>query len=252
MADPRAAIRELDGIIGLLDAGDAKGILESLPPEEVEGRVGTLMLEKWLSLDPDAATAWLLNREVMPGEQVTLVAKKLLEVPGRLERHLDGVKDEGRRHQLLGAAGFEVVATDPRQALIFAEKMLPGELRSALIRSTAFEWGRRDPAEAKRWMETIQDADTRERLAAWGAKGWAEKDARGAAEWLVSSVKSPELLGEVVPAVVRCWAERDPAAAAEWVSRFPEGPVREQAMENLLGWAAPDAGVGSPEPSKAP
>ena len=99
-------------------------------------------------------------------------------------------------------------------------------------------------------MEQIGDSDLREQLAAWGAKGCAEKDARRAAEWLVASVRSPELLGEAVPAVVRAWAASDPAAAAGWVSRFAEGPVRDQALENLLGWTA-DAGGGSLEPAKA-
>jgi hypothetical protein len=241
IADPREAIRELDELVALVDAGDAKDIMDALSSHEAEGRVGTLILGRWLSLDPSAAIAWLMNREVIPGGQATLVAKTLLEVPGRLQGYLEGVKDEGRRQQLLSSAGFEIVATDPRQALVLAEGMKPGELRSALVQNSVFEWGRRNPEEAKRWVEAVDDPALRERLAAWGAKGWAEKDARGAAEWLVSSVKSPELLGEIVPAVVRCWAERDPAAAAEWVGRFPDGPVREQALENLMGWATPDA-----------
>ncbi len=248
-ADHREAIRELGDIVASMDAGSAREVMDALPPGEAEGRAGTLMLEKWLSLDPESAVAWLMDREAIPGEQATLVARKLLEVPGRFQSYLDGVKDESRRQQLLGSAGFEVVSTDPQQALIFAESMGPGEPRSALVRSSAFEWGRRDPEAARQWVEKIGDPDLRERLAAWGAKGCAERDAPQAAEWLVSAVKSPELLGEAVPAVVRCWAARDPAAATEWVSRFPEGPVRDQALENLVTWT--DAGSGFSQPGKA-
>jgi hypothetical protein len=173
IADPREAIRELDELVALVDAGDAKDIMDALSSHEAEGRVGTLILGRWLSLDPSAAIAWLMNREVIPGGQATLVAKTLLEVPGRLQGYLEGVKDEGRRQQLLSSAGFEIVATDPRQALVLAEGMKPGELRSALVQNSVFEWGRRNPEEAKRWVEAVDDPALRERLAAWGAKGCA-------------------------------------------------------------------------------
>lgn len=35
--------------------------------------------------------------------------------------------------------------------------------------------------------------------------------------------------------VLQQWAIRDPAAARAWVARFPEGPLRTRAEEELAG-----------------
>jgi hypothetical protein len=43
-------------------------------------------------------------------------------------------------------------------------------------------------------------------------------------------------------AVVSAWAYTAPAQVAQWVMQFPEGSVREQAMQQLAGaWAGSDA-----------
>ena len=37
--------------------------------------------------------------------------------------------------------------------------------------------------------------------------------------------------------VVHQWALRDPAGAASWVESFPEGPIRDRAVNELKGLA---------------
>jgi hypothetical protein len=251
--DPRVAAEAMQELLALVTDQNVVEIIQSLPAENLNGPFGNALLERWLALDPNTAAAWLAARPDATGEQTALVARKLLEDRGGFQNYLERLPDGEWKEKVLGAAGFEVASDDPIQAIEFAKRMNPGETRTGLLQSAAFEWARREPAAAMQWLNQVDDPALREPLIAWGAKGYATADPREAAEWLIASVKGGDLLNETATSIVRSWAASEPAAAADWVVRFPESPVRDEALETLMSfWAASDSGPATAWVEKLP
>jgi len=240
-SDPAARSGLMDELLALMTADNADELVQSLSPDELDAAAGNAVLERWLTVDPDAAADWLAARFSNNGPSATLVAREFLKTPDGFKAYCDRLPDGEWKQAVLGAAGAEMASQNPAEAVALAQQMKPGNAQAGLLQSAAFAWGRQDPTAAMAQLEQVADPDLREAMMASAAKGCAETDPARAADWLVASVKSEGLLNEAAVYIVRSWAANEPQAAADWVSRFPAGPVRDQALENLIcQWTSSD------------
>src|SRR5581483_707288 len=245
-ADPWTQARLKEEWLEWLNHDNAAEILRSLSSEEVTGPLGVAALERWLSLDPTAAADWIATRADATPEHAALDARQLLPDQSGFQSYLDHLPDGDWKQSLLSAAGFEIAASDPEKAIAFANGLKAPDLQAAVMQAAAFSWAQRDPDAARAWTGTIADPDLREQWIAAGAKGWATLNPQPAADWLVSSVQNAELLRETAASIVRSWAATDPGAAASWIARFPDSPLKVEALETLVSfWSAADPAAAS-------
>ena len=238
--DARAQYDLLQELCALITDENAAGIVQSLSADDLAGNFGVAALERWLSADPNAAAAWMASRPDVTDEHASLVARMLLKDHDGFQNYLDALPDGGWKGKILSGAAFEMTATDPQQAIVFAAQMNSSDARGVL-EAAAFQWARNDPDAVKKWAEQDTDTDLREGLIAAAAKGMAEQHPDKAAEWLVTSVYAQDPLAEAVPGIIRSWAAKEPSATADWVSLFPAGMVRNEALETVMNfWTVSD------------
>jgi hypothetical protein len=238
--------RLMHELIAILNNDNAGEIFQSLSAEDANDSFGVEALQRWLASNPVAAADWIATRSETSAGQAALVANKLLENLDTFEDYLKRLPAGEWKENVLSAAGFQIVSVKPTDAIGFARRMNAGEIQTALLQFSVFEWARSEPEAVMEWTGQVDEPELRERLSAWAAKGVAESNPRQAVEWLVSTVNSEEALRDAGQSIVRSWVVSDPAAAADWVVLFPEGPVRDEALETLMSfWAASDLSAAS-------
>jgi hypothetical protein len=88
----------------------------------------------------------------------------------------------------------------------------------------------------------VTNPDLRQRLVASVAIVLAEQDATAAVALAVNGLVVGEEQDRAAISIVQRWAQHSPQAAASWVSQFPDVPLRETAVQNLLAlWTTQDA-----------
>jgi hypothetical protein len=233
--DARVQYRLLEELRALLTDENAAGIVQSLSADDLTGNFGVAALERWLSVDPNVAAAWMASRPDANGEQASLVARTLLKDRDGFQNYLDHLPDGEWKGKIIYGAAFEMAASDPQQAIAFATQMNSSDARGVL-EAAAFQWARNDPDTVKQWAEQGTNPDLREELIAAAAKGMAEQHPAEAAEWLVTSVSAQDPLAEAVQSIIRSWAAKEPSATAVWIARFPDGAARDEALETVINF----------------
>lgn len=222
--------------------------VDSLAPEDVpllwqrldaslrQSEFGTLLFRRWTELDAHAAAAWATGLPM--GEERDALLKQAALVWSAQDLKGAIVWSEGlvvaSERQVIGITlAQESVRQDPFTALELAARLNPGTERDRLMLRAINEWAASEPVEALKWTAKIDDPawqkEVRQSLIPVIASIDGEAGAQLAASWLLGG---PDVERTVV-AVVQRWAQESPEAAAEWVARFPAGPMRLAALDNL-------------------
>jgi hypothetical protein len=206
------------------------------------------LLQRWMGNDPAAGAAWASSFATSHPEQIEILpgvaalwANQDLSSAVAWGRTLS---DETQRAKVLVAIGYEAARQDPKEALRLASDLAPGEERDGLIVHAAAEWATAGtPESVVEWAKLISDVSIRERVLSAVAATWGDENPVAAANLAIQALPPGPSQDNAVMGILQRWAQKDPAAAAAWVKRFPEGPLRDTALENLVKLSAPQSNV---------
>jgi hypothetical protein len=234
--------RLMNELLAMLTDDNAAKIIRSLSPEELDSPFGISALFHWMKMDPVTAANWIASRPDATEDQAWVVAHNLLAAGIDLQNYSTQLPDTGWKQKFLAQASLDVISENPMQAVNLAQQMDPGSSQTNLLQTVASDWISNDPSKALDWIMSVNDPAMQQQLIAAATKAYAVTDPALSAEWLVSSVQSEIVLNDTLPTILEIWAAKDPAAAANWVAQFPEGSLRETAIETVASqWVQSDS-----------
>ena len=145
------------------------------------------------------------------------------------------LSDEGERTLALTGIAGEAVRTEPLLALELS-RFLPETARDGIVERATMEWAASDPEAAVEWARGISGEALRAKVIAGIAIIWSDRDPVGGATMAANELPAGRLQADSIVSVVQRWAQQSPAAAAAWVLRFPDGELRDAAMECLAAY----------------
>ena len=140
---------------------------------------------------------------------------------------------EGERALALTCIAGEAVRSEPLLALELS-RSLPEAARDEIVVRGAMEWAARDPDAAAEWARQIPGASLRARVIAGVAIVWSDRAPVSGASLAANELPAGRLQADSVVSIVQRWARQSPDAAAGWILGFPEGELRDAAMECLV------------------
>ncbi len=224
-----------------LTAGDAdpRGALAWMLAEDADEtakEAGLGLLRQWAEKDPATAAAWLKESTMAKNlreEAVNQVALAWMGTSVMEAIHwAEGLPESERNGAVLQIAN-ESTRTMPVEALRLAAKLPSGAERDGLIEHAAAEWTTKAPAEAAAWAKGMGEGEVKDRTMVAVISAWSDTDPVAAAEMAIKSLPAGRPLDDALVGIVQRWVQKEPESALAWVNRFPEGALREVALENI-------------------
>lgn len=198
------------------------------------------LLTQWVQQDP--AGAGRFARSLPTGEWRQTVVRQVaqdwaLQDGSGAEKWAARLPEVGERNLAETNICFQVVQTDPRQALEIAERngLLagPGEIKENLVQ----QWAESNPSEAAAWIDQQPAGDQRDQMVGRLAYVRSQTEPVAAANLIMEQIPTGPIQDEAVITVLHQWGMRDIASATAWVNRFPSGALRDRAEVELQGLA---------------
>jgi hypothetical protein len=204
-----------------------------------------LLVHRWAETNAPAAAAWATQlpegsarRAALEQVAITWANADLSASAGWVRTLPEG---DSKQAATLGLA-YEAARTEPVMALELVSTSSPTRERDDVLVHSVSQWAGADSAAAAAWAATVPDPSLRQRLVAAAAVASAEQDGAAAAALAANSLVAGEEQDRTAVSIVQRWVQNSPQAAASWVSQFPDIPLREAAVQNLLAlWTAQDA-----------
>ena len=204
--------------------------------------MGAALLRRWASLSPGAAAGWVeslpqgMARETAV-QQVALVwAESDFDAAWNWTSELGG--GPAADSALLSLA-YELSRSDPQGAFEKSGALPEGPERSRLVEHIVANWAATAPELALDQVRAIGNPSLRNSALGSLAIGLAEHDPYTAATLVAESMDAGPAQDRAIAAVVQRWAQQDAAAAGEWVASFPDGPIKENALEHAAKQSPP-------------
>jgi hypothetical protein len=130
---------------------------------------------------------------------------------------------------------FGLAERDPAKAVELAQTLHFEEKPGAVVENLVEKWANADLSAALIWADGQPAGEHREQYISRVAFVWSQSAPADAARWVVEQIPPGPSQVEAVVMVVHQWARQDRAAASAWVEIFPEGPLRNHAINELNG-----------------
>lgn len=209
---------------------NAGALTRMLSTEDLLGPFGLVAFDRWLGVEPLAASRWVAQQPGVTAEQARYAANHLLNDPVLLNQYCEGMPDTAWRQTFLAEASMLDADKNPARAVSLAQRMKADADRLNALETASYSWMLADLPAAMRWVETLQDRDLRARVLAMGAKALASTDHDLAASWLSAAVMSDSAKRETALSLVETWAQSDPRSAARWLVSDLDVKARQPAV----------------------
>lgn len=143
------------------------------------------------------------------------------------------IEEPAERDAVLLQLAYECAADAPEEALKLSRELPPSNERDALVRHAVLQWASKDPDRAAEWARQIEGATLRDQALAAVAIGAASEHPVEAAKLATNELPPGRTQENAIISIVQRWAQTDPAAASQWVETFPDGDLKQVALENL-------------------
>lgn len=200
--------------------------------------VFTNLLLELIKKDPHSAAT--LAESMQPGplreEMLRRVAQHWTEQdPASAKQWAEQLSDEHERDSALADVCFQIAQGDPRQAIQLADQKDLGKLPGGILQNLVQQWAAKDLDSAVAWVNERPAGKEKDQMLSRVAMVLAETSPAKAAQMVVDQIPAGDTQTEAVISVVYQWANRDLPGARAWVERFPEGQLRDRALNELKG-----------------
>jgi len=138
-----------------------------------------------------------------------------------------------KRDAVLVAACYEIANTHPAEAVALAEKY--ALIKNATLANLAEQWAREDLKAVYAWVLAKPAGAERDELAARVGYVWSATQPAEAASFVLQEIPPGPVQTEAAISILHQWALRDAGGASAWANRFPEGALRERALDEAEG-----------------
>jgi len=160
---------------------------------------------RWARQDPSAAWNWVLSQP-----------------------------DDDHRVEMLEEVCCQIAEDgDPARAVTLADNLHltdPGTLANL-----EQQWAQKDLPAAREWAVAKPAGDGKNELLERVAYVWASTEPANAAQFVIEKMSPGNAQIEAAISVLHQWALRDFDGAKAWVELFPDGEIRERAVNELAG-----------------
>jgi hypothetical protein len=224
----------LDGI-SIAEIPETLRWLQSLKQDELVRELNLRLVRSWAESDPQATAKWVALLPVGTERAAALDQVAIAWANHEAEAAADWARQlpTADKQNALGSIAQEIVRTDPVKALQFAVELPSSEMRDRVIRHAVAEWATTDADKAIAWVRQIPDKTLREQSLAIAATSWSESNPTAAATLALTDLPTGRIQADTIISIVQRWAQQNSAQAATWVHSFPEGELRQIAIENL-------------------
>jgi len=150
--------------------------------------------------------------------------------------------DTDERNDALEGVCLGIAGTDPAAAVNLAGTLSLD--KRGVMAELIQQWATVDLASACAWLRENLAGEQREELFARLAFVWSQTEPSNAAELVLDQISPGPAQTEAVMMVLHQWAIRNLVAAARWVEQFPEGQIRDRAIDELEGIARTQTASG--------
>lgn len=205
------------------------------------------LLRRWAALSPADAAAWAA---ALPSDAARRMAVDQVALawsatdPQAAWDWAAGLGSGDARDAALLSLAYELARENPALAFERSAELAEGTDRDRLIEHAVANWALTDPSAALERVRGIDDPALRNATLGRLATSWAESDPGRAATLAVDAMEAGPDQERAVASIVQRWAQRDPAAVGAWVATFPDGPVKDNALEHIA--------AQSPKPEAPP
>jgi hypothetical protein len=217
------------------EPGEPDRFTEFSAEDEIDARMASLA--RLASCDPAAAA---LSLDAMPaGAERTTAMRTVFRQwaetsPRDALAWIPTMNAEQDRNEAREFFCHRVAEDDPKLALDLA-RQVGADTATSLVQDLAQQWAGSDAAAARDWALALPADADRDPILARVCQVLAQSDPLTAGAIVSGEIAAGSVQDEAAMSVLHQWAIRDPVAASEWVARFPEGPLRIRAEEELAG-----------------
>ena len=140
--------------------------------------------------------------------------------------------ESDKRNEMLELACDQIAQTDPARAVVLADNF---GLTNGTLMNLEQQWAQKDLPAAREWALAKPAGSGKDELLERVAYVWAFTEPENAARFAVEKMQSGNTQIEAVISVLHQWGLRDLKGAMAWGELFPEGPLRERALDELRG-----------------
>ncbi len=141
----------------------------------------------------------------------------------------------------------QVAETNAAAAVALAERA--GSSCSNLLENMVLQWAQQDGAAAFAWTRSRPAGEERDRLFGRIAFVQSKTSPEEAARLIVEQMSPGAAQEEAAISVMHQWAQRDATAAMAWAQRFPEGKLRNRAIQEVQNLVNLMNGQGGGQPA---
>jgi hypothetical protein len=147
--------------------------------------------------------------------------------------------DPSERKFALSQACLQMSESDPPGAIQEAIKYRLHEADDGLLENLTAQWATEDLSAACDWVTRQPAGELRDRLMLHVALVWSKSDPAEAARLVLNQIPAGDNQNEAIISVVYQWALQDKEEAKAWVELFPEGVLRQRALNEIMNSAHP-------------
>jgi hypothetical protein len=193
-------------------------------------------LPELIRIDPSAAAhlAESLERGPLRDEMMRRVIQHWTgSEPDRARQWAESLPEVHERRSVLTDFCYQVAQSDPAQATQLAGRMELGDFGGPAVENLVQQWALKDPSSALNWALARDPGEGRDQMLSRVALVLAKTSPADAANMVVKEIPAGDAQSEAVISVLSQWGRSDPKGAQAWAELFPEGPLRDRAMNEL-------------------
>jgi hypothetical protein len=203
------------------------------------------VLQAWTKRNPQEAVAWAKANGATPengNPALMSVIGQLAKTDAMQALQLTQTENAGNMRWVAGGVVNQLISQRGEEAARDAVMTVADEgLRNSMLRQLAGKVAGTDPQKAVGWVTSMPDGEVKSAALADVIGQWVQKDAQAAAMYMT---KLP--VGEATDAprarFARSITKIDPAAAADWASSISNSETRMESLSAVVGnWMQTDS-----------
>ncbi len=192
----------------------------------------SIIASEWARQDPAAALAWAASLTTDKGQAMNSVIGEVAKTDPRKAAQMIGQMDAADRAGAYRSVAAQYGALDFVDAQTWI-RTLPADDQAAALASAIGGLSNTDPAAAAKQVAAMEAGDDKDHLIPDVVQDLARKDPQAAAEFLKqqdSERAQRDGMRELMPT----WTSQNPTAALAYAKSFPQGQVRDSALQQWV------------------